>query len=42
MLAPPSPSATPSSTPKTVPFPDRLALAVGTADGMVFTELVNG
>lgn len=38
----PDPTPSPTSTPTTVPFPDKLAFAVGTNDGLVYPQLLNG
>ena len=38
----PDPTPSPSSTPAIVAFPDRLSFVVGTNDGLVYPQLLNG
>ena len=40
--ASPDPTPSPTATPTTVPFPDRLFFVVGTNDGLVYPQLLNG
>ena len=40
--AAPDPTPSPTSTPTTVAFPDKLSFVVGTNDGLVYPQLLNG
>jgi hypothetical protein len=40
--ATPDPTPSPTSTPTTVAFPERLSFVVGTNDGLVYRQLLNG
>jgi hypothetical protein len=42
LSATPDPTPSPTSTPTTVAFPDKLSFVVGTYDGLVYPQLLNG